>query len=276
MKKIAILLTCFNRKEITKKCLESLFLFDIEFDVYLVDDGSTDGTSQEISKLYPAVTIIKGDGDLFWNRGMALAWKKASINDYDYYIWLNDDVILYENACDEIFECTKLKNNKAIISGVIENHARDRIIYGGFDANRKLVVPNGVMKEINRLNGNFVLVPKYVYLSLGGLDTIFHHDLGDVDYGLRAQKKGIKVWSTREAIASGETNRISRERLNNSTLSGRFKRLYSPLGSNPNIIFTFRKRHLGFFKAVAYYIFLIVLNIIPDSLNNLLFKQKYQ
>ena len=276
MNKTAILLTCFNRKQLTKKCLSTLFSFKLNFDVYLVDDGSNDGTSDMISKDYPSVNIINGSGYLFWNRGMELAWKNASKYDYDFYIWLNDDIVLFDNAFDEIFKCSAQKFNKSIVSGIIQNHAKNRVIYGGYNKKRELVIPNGKMNEITRLNGNFVLVPKYVYLKLGRFDTIFHHDLGDVDYGLRARQYGINVYSTRVPVGSGQTNHIVRERLYNSSITGRFKRLYSALGSNPNINFIFRKRHFGFLNAIFYYIYLIFINIIPDKLSDLIFKNKFK
>ena len=64
-------------------------------DIYLVDDGSNDGTNESVSKLFPMVNIILGDGTLFWNKGMRLAWKTAAEKqDYEFYLWLNDDVLL--------------------------------------------------------------------------------------------------------------------------------------------------------------------------------------
>ena len=67
---IAVLIACHNRKTSTLKCLEALFSQNkasagFEFDVYLVDDGSTDGTSTAVAALYPHVNIIQGTGDLF-------------------------------------------------------------------------------------------------------------------------------------------------------------------------------------------------------------------
>ena len=51
--KIATLLTCHNRKEKTLKCLNSITAQHIpkqvgKIDVFLVDDGSTDGTSEAV------------------------------------------------------------------------------------------------------------------------------------------------------------------------------------------------------------------------------------
>jgi GT2 family glycosyltransferase len=120
-----------------------------------------------------------------------------------------------------------------------------------------------------------VVIPKFIFDKVGFMDKIFHHDLGDVDYGLRTLKLNKKVLTSRVPIGSCDVNTICRVRLNNSTLKKRFKRLYSPLGSNPNINFYFKKKHIGVLKASFYYVFLIVLNIIPDKLNVFLFKQKY-
>lgn len=93
---IAILITCHNRKNKTLKCLKHLSEQAIKLDIYLVDDGCTDGTSDAVKKEFPDVIIIQGDGELFWNRGMVKAWETASSRyDYDYYIWMNDDTYVY-------------------------------------------------------------------------------------------------------------------------------------------------------------------------------------
>lgn len=276
MNEIAVLMTCFNRCDITVRCLDQLFELRKDIDVFLVDDNSPDGTSEIIRKKFPQVKIIKGSGNLYWNRGMRLAWSHASKNDYKYYIWLNDDVILYKNAFDEIIRCSEELNDKVIVSGVIESHEMNKIIYGGYDENKKLITPNGKKKSIKFLNGNFVLVSKYVFNELGNLDKRFHHDLGDVDFGLRAQQKGINVLSTTIPIGSGDNNNICRVRLNNASIIKRFKKLYSPLGSNPNITFYFRNRHFGFVNALFYYVFALLLNLLPDSLNVLIFKNRYK
>lgn len=275
MDKIAVLLTCFNRKQKTINCLNHLFKLKSDLDVYLVDDGSTDGTSESIVKEFPQVNLIKGSGNLFWNKGMNLAWEHAATKDYDYYLWLNDDVIIYENCFDELFSCAKLTEDKAIISGIIETSDKKYILYGGYDSNKNLIKPNGELNSIRNMNGNVVIVPKEVYKTLGNLDIHFHHDLGDVDYGLRAQNNGIGVFTTRVAIASGEKNDICRVRQNNASIIKRFKKLYSPLGANPKIIFYYRNKYFGFINAVSYFVFLHFINIIPDKLNKLIFGNRY-
>ena len=275
MNKIAVLLTCFNRKEDTLRCLDQLFCLKKEMDVYLVDDNSSDGTSAAILKQFPEVHLIKGNGDLFWNRGMHLAWKHASKRKYDFYLWLNDDVVLYKNCFEEMFACATVLNNKGIVSGIIETADNSKIIYGGTDKQRNIIKPNGHLQQITNMNGNVVLIPSAVFEKLGNLDPTFHHDLGDVDYGYRARKEGVSVCSTRAVVGSGQENDLSRMRMKNCTLKERFQKLYSPLGSPPKLNFYFRKRHFGFLNAFSFYTFQIVLNTLPDSLVKLIFGNKY-
>lgn len=273
--KIAALLTCFNRKDKTLACLESLFRIIPNCHVYLVDDASTDGTSEAIKQHFSQVHIIRGNGNLFWSRGMHIAWKEALHGNYDYYLWLNDDMTLYKNFFNELIECEEWGNKKCVISGLVENLNKTEIIYGGCNTQRQLLQESNQPQEITYMNGNIVLIPKNIVHDVGIIDPHFHHDLGDVDYGLMVIKHGYKVLSTRIAIGCSDSTAMCRVRLWNSNIVQRFRRLYSPLGSNPNISFYFRKKHYGIINASVYWIYLHIINIIPDNLIVKLFGNKY-
>ena len=110
---IAVLMTCFNRKDKTLKSLESLFRQNADVDVYLVNDGCTDGTHEAVTLQFPQVNIIRGTGSLFWNRGMHLAWTTAvGRRDYDHFLWLNDDTMLYPDAIQELMKCSESEHQK--------------------------------------------------------------------------------------------------------------------------------------------------------------------
>ena len=83
---IAVLITCHNRKQKTIKCLQALFnqshIENVKLKVFLVDDGSIDGTKQAINELFPDVTVIEGTGNLFLGKryviGVARSFKIES------------------------------------------------------------------------------------------------------------------------------------------------------------------------------------------------------
>lgn len=267
---LAVLITCHNRKDMTLSCLDRLFSIKRDIDVYCVDDNSTDGTADAIREEFPLVNLIHGDGNLFWCRGMRKAWIEASKSkDYDFYFWLNDDLLLYDDSFEEMLQCSELMNHKAIIAGLVQETTTKQVIYGGFDKDKHLIEANGTLNEVNNLNGNFVLVPKCVFEKIGVFDPVYHHDLGDIAYGHEAHRRGLHVCTSRKYIGCTDAalqSKNTRIRLNGVSVVKRFKKLYSPLGSNPFITFHFLSRYEGIVKAVAFFVYVHTINLLPDCI----------
>ena len=266
--RFAVLLTCFNRRAVTLRCLKQLYSqrTDAVMDVFLCDDGSSDGTYEAVKDRFSEVHIVKGTGNLFWNRGMLASWQTAcETRDYDAYIWLNDDAFLYDGALTELLECSNINNDQSIICGAFCSD-NGEFSYGGRDKESFPLIPNGTMQEVYWLNGNCVLVPRSVVNRIGLLDKIFQHHLGDYDYGLRAKEAGISVLTTRKYIGECTPNRAknSRSRKDGLSIIGRFRRLYSPMGDNPFIQFRYMLRHFGIKKALIVFFALHYNNLLSD------------
>lgn len=256
MKHIAALLTVFNRKQQTLACLDRLFNQDIpegySLAVYLVDDGCTDGTTAAILEQFPKkVNIIQGDGTLFWNRGMHLAWTVAAKErDYDYYLWINDDTFIYDDCIKRLLRESLEFDDKAIVVGstcAVGN--RDKITYGGWQ-NGKIITNVHERQWCDAINGNIVLVPKYVFAILGMNDPYFRHAAGDTDYGLRAKEKGVKCFIGKDIF--GECDLHDRPTVwmdPSQPFKKRWNNFFSPLGNNPFEFFYFKKKHNGYFYA---------------------------
>ena len=269
MKSIAVLLTVHNRKEKTLCCLQNLFKqempADYQMDVYLTDDGCTDGTPEAIRIQYPQVHIVKGDGNLFWNRGMYTAWEAAAKNqDYDYYLWLNDDTFVYHTMLTILLTVSEEKENHAIIIGATQSLNHSQPTYGGRLSNGKIPIPNGTTVEVTHFNGNIVLVPMYIYHILGNLDYYFTHSKGDFDYGLRAGKAGIKMYQVGTYLGECELHESLDKWCNpNVPFSLRWKALHRPTGMPPKETFHLEKRHYGIMKASLHYCTIYVRCLFP-------------
>lgn len=248
--RIAIIMTVHNRRETTIKCLKRVFeqkgIGEFSLDVYMTDDGSTDGTSEAVKDCFPSVNIIEGDGTLFWNRGMYVAWKEAIKYDYDFYLWLNDDTIIFEDAIETLMMVERAKGGDVIVVGSIcSPRNTNTITYGGRD-NRKLVHPMGEIKKVKVFNGNVVLIPRTVYEKLGLNDPKFSHAFGDSDYAMNAAEQGVNCFISPKFIGTCERHDKSRKCWNPEyNILTRFHNLYSPLGFPPNEIFYYYKKHFG-------------------------------
>ncbi len=256
MQNIAVLLTCHNRKEKTITCLTSLFeaILPVGFslDVFLVDDGSTDGTAEAVSKNFPIVNIIQGDGNLFWNRGMHLAWKSAvKVQEYDFYLWLNDDTFLENNALEIILQDSSHFKNLSIICGACLSHITGECSYSGYtQKTHARITPNGTIQECFFFNGNVVLIPKLIFDKLDNLDPIFHHGLGDFDYGLRAFSNGLKSFVSSAYVGVCEPNVLPAWSNPDNSLHKRCKAFYQPNGAVPFQLYIFDRRHFGMCRAL--------------------------
>jgi GT2 family glycosyltransferase len=272
MKKIAVIITCHNRKAKTLKCLGEVFASQLPaeeyaVEVYLTDDASTDGTAEAVKEAYPQVHIIKGNGSLYWNRGMHLAWKTAAeAGGFDYYMWLNDDTTLMPDGILEMLEGTKFINDKGIVCGAVCSEFTGEFSYGGKKLNGEVVLPNRTFQECAVIEGNCVLISKEVFEKVGIIDPVFPHAIGDHDYGLRVLAKGFKVVTTRKFIGYCENNpKLPKWCYSSTPVRERFKVLYSPLGyAHPKYFFIYENRHFGFVKAMQHYITIHLRALIPS------------
>jgi len=253
-RKIAIIITCHNRKEKTLECLGSLFNNSlpvyVSISVFLVDDGSTDGTKEAVESNFPIVKVIQGSGSLYWNQGMRLAWETAASEyDFDFYLWLNDDTLLIKTAIQELYEsfnhiCDQ-DNEEPIIAGACKMGINNEgFSYGGRTESGP-VIPSGLIQCCKYINGNVVLVSKKVYKRLGNLSNDYTHAMGDFDYGLRAINEGFRCYTTREYIGICPTNEISDWCNPAVPLRKRFSLFNSPLGLNYKEYIIFCKKFWG-------------------------------
>jgi len=164
--------------------------------IVLVDDGSTDGTSGAVTDATSIpVQIITGDGSWFWARSMAAAERRALelSNDGDWLLWLNDDVVLDDDALARLIDASSARPG-AIIVGSTRDPQTDAVTYGGMmRAGRHPLAfalttpPRSGLAPIDTFNGNIVLVPVEAARELGGINGELSHALADIDYGWRAR-----------------------------------------------------------------------------------------
>lgn len=246
---LAIILTCHNRCKRTEKCIHSLIkssqnMNSVNIKFYITEDNSTDGTLEMLQVLKGKnvdITIINGDGNLYWNRGMYKAFDIAMKEQNDAYLWVNDDVEFFENSFKVLLNDYNSKinsNDKFILVGSTMDKVTRNITYGGVvQSNKfnklkyKVLEPNGKPILCDTMNGNCVLISAEAAYNIGNLDYRYEHGMGDYDYGLRAKKLGINVY-----IASDYVGYCSRNSIKNTwkdkglSKKERLKKIRMPTG----------------------------------------------
>tara|TARA_R110002096_G_scaffold171571_3_gene344742 strand:- start:241 stop:1125 length:885 start_codon:yes stop_codon:yes gene_type:complete len=265
-KLITVLLTSHNRKLKTYSCLEALSNCTLEegFDlnIFLVDDGSTDGTTEYLQGKFKNLQIIQGTGDLFWAGGMRAAWKFANEHEKntDYFLLLNDDTIVFKDTITRLLRDLKsVENPKSIIVGPTSDPDTKKISYGGHQLlNRltfksKMLIPNNEFPLQCELgNANIMLVPKEVYEEIGSLTENYTHGIADFDYTLKALKKGIKTYISSSYCGYCTNDHGVNWLPQDSNLKERIAYLYSPTGLSYKEYIQFVKVHFPFHLPQAF------------------------
>jgi GT2 family glycosyltransferase len=231
---------------------------DINVSVFLVDDGSTDGTADTVKANYPKVDVLMGSGNLYWNRGMHLAFGAALEKGFDYYLWLNDDTHLHQGAIGTLLnihrELSATDRGNGIIIGSTRDPVSGEFTYGGYLRTRsspcrlglRLVPPTGKLNSCDSFCGNCVLIPQQVANKVGNINPVYMHRWGDVDYGLRALEHGIQTWVAPGFLADCATNPVADRWKNpNLPLLTRFRDLNSLKGLGKHDWPAFVRRHGG-------------------------------
>jgi len=260
---IAIILTCFNRKEMTLRCMRELSKQSDNNSIsfYVCDDNSTDGTYDAVVKEFPYAHIIKSAGNLYWCKGMHEAMKMATKEKHDLYLMVNDDVDFFSIAIKTMISTyEKYKNEHHGVVGAVASKITGEITYGGrrivpfkigkksfgVKSNTLITVLDNPPIECDLTNWNCFLVDKYVIDKIGIIEKHYAHGVGDFDYSLRMRKKGFKINVAEEIIGTCERNEKKRTFYDAGVpVSKRLKLLFAPKGMPVGTCYRFSVRQNG-------------------------------
>lgn len=270
---IAVIITCFNRKDKTVACLTHLFKAcnsynlihtksPIQLSIYLTDDGCTDGTPEAVEQICVGqdLHIIQGNGQCYWAGGMRLAWKEALKKQdlWDFYLLLNDDTTVFNNLFEELHATHQYSlstyNKPGMYSGItcdVTNH--NIITYGGKkikDTMAKTAIDpigeNACPQAVDLTNANILLISKSVVDEIGIFHEGYIHGSADYDYSFQAKKHKIPVLLTSKICGSCEFDHISERdeirKLSKMSLHERINYVNMPTHSDKDY-FTYIKRN---------------------------------
>lgn len=260
MLKILGLMTCFNRKEKTVLALKQLINGnpDIAFSFIVVDDASKDGTAEALAE-FDNVTVICGNGNLFYSGGMRVAISEAqnTTNRYDYCLLFNDDVDFYESAIYNLCQ----KDCSFIWVGPTCDEDGG-LSYGGVVKTSKLRPKTQIVMsdhanglECDTFNANCVLIPWEMFINLDNIDEVYTHSMGDFDYGFAAKNKGYRIRVSESYVGVCPDNPVnSNGNWRNRELSRkrRFQLKESPKGLPFHEYFYYLKKNYNIITAIVY------------------------
>lgn len=234
--RVAVMVACYNRREVTKRCLHSLnnqidAIQDKKFDIYVYDDGSTDGTYEMLMQYFPQLFVVRGNGNAYWCKSMHYLMNKATKKKYDFYMMINDDVYFYADAVKNMFKSYDNADGGCGIVGAFKSTHSQKGTYGGRNHQKELLMPNGKLQQCTWADWNCFLIDADVVKKVGILDGKYQHAWGDWDYDYRMLKKGFPIYETADYIGECELNSKKNTYADNAlSRKIRLKKLFSTKG----------------------------------------------
>lgn len=207
---IAVLLTCYNRKEKTIACISSLAAarermqreapeWNGGLEFIVTDDRSTDGTPEALQRLPYQIRLLQGSGQLFWCGGMnrSMDYVLSQPEPYRYVMLVNDDVRFYPDALHRLIRRLERTGADIVVGSTVDSGGK--MSYGGIRmtsrhfARYQMIEPSGEIAACDTFNCNCIIMAADTFCRLGRLDSAYIHSMGDFDYGMRAAKKGLLI-----------------------------------------------------------------------------------
>ena len=181
-----------------------------DYEIIIVDDGSTDGSQEEIKKIYPETTIIQGNGNWWWaksvNEGVRSVLRKTHTGDY--ILIINNDVEFEPDYLEKLVK-SSVAENRALVGSLVKNfydknHIQDagvRAQWNSFFFPKSDFDPSQkINRNIDALASRGVLVPIEVFQKIGLFSTILPHHAADYDFSMRAKRRGFTLVMSYDAV----------------------------------------------------------------------------
>ena len=214
--KIAVIILNWNGRDDTLECVTSVSKIDYaNFEVIVVDNGSTDGSVEALRERFPDVTLLETGKNLGFAGGNNLGIEEALRREAGFVLLLNNDARVHPGCCNAFVEAAQTIPDAGAFAGKIcDFFDRGRIWFAGarwmsqdatfeflgFNAQDNGKEHNEFL-ECDFLPGCFIFFKANVLKIVGFLDPRFFLLFEEVDWCYRARSAGYRCIYVPKALA---------------------------------------------------------------------------
>ncbi|MCD0174724.1 glycosyltransferase family 2 protein [Deinococcus sp. 14RED07] len=206
--KVSIIVVNWNGKNFLSDCLGSLKEQVYKnFELIVVDNGSTDGSQDEIRELYPTAILVELDSNLGFDEGNIVGYLRSS---GDYVVLLNNDTKAPPEWLENLVAFADANTGFGIVGSImlrwgseIVDTAGDGCTLAGVGFKMHSGKKYSELPEFIDAFGacaGAALYRRSMIEEIGFLDSAFFMNLEDVDISYRARLAGYGVGICKESF----------------------------------------------------------------------------
>jgi GT2 family glycosyltransferase len=208
----SVIIPVHNRAVLTRQCLSALLegeQEDVDFEIVVVDDASTDSTQQLLADYRKRGVRVVTHAS---NAGFAASCNEgATAASSEYLVFLNNDTIPNAGWLDALVHYAEGHPDAAVVGSkllfpnytvqhagvVVCQDLYPRHIYAGFPSDHSAVNKS---RRFQIVTAACMLVRREPFERVGGFDTAFRNGLEDVDLCLRLGERSSEVHYCHESV----------------------------------------------------------------------------
>ena len=211
--KAAIIIVNWNGKKFLQNCLDSVYKQTYKnFQVYFVDNGSIDDSSEFVNENYPKVTIIKLDKNYGFAKGNNIGIKEAFKDELvEYIVCLNNDTIVDKNWLKELAKTAQKGNtigavqSKILLCNKKTLHSTGGILKIDFSSESRGFGEKDKNQydhdeEVEIAIGCSLLIKRHILKTIGFFEERFFCYKEDDDLCIRIKLFGYKIFYSAKSI----------------------------------------------------------------------------
>jgi len=205
--KVLIIVLNWNGYSDTTECVKSLQEITYpEYEILLVDNGSTDGSEKILREKFPKLSLIQTGENLGYAQGNNIGIQYALDKGAEYIVLINNDTIVDPEFVTELVQVAVKDPLIGILSSKIYFYKNPNVLwFAGATFNLKTgwskhkgynerdTGQHDEIKEIDRACGCAMMVSKKVCKAVGLMNPDYFCYGEEVDWSIRAKKAGFKV-----------------------------------------------------------------------------------
>lgn len=207
--KILVIIVTYNAKKWIDDCFGSIVKSTLPCDVFVVDNGSTDGTQSIIQTCYPSAHFVQSKCNLGFGKANNLGFKYAVENGYDFCYLLNQDAYFFPETLSTLINVYEKNCQYGILSPIqLQKNANkmDSNFQDVAISNRDFLndLLNDDVKDVYSVQSVMAahwLVPIKTIKTVGFFSPAFPHYGEDDNYCDRVEYHGMKVGFVPQARA---------------------------------------------------------------------------